>query len=278
MDDGITEEIQAFDHLYQVQTEVVADDPPTLRTSVFDAGRIIAVREKTIEEGADVGDSLEEHHRLVVDGLVKRSCAEGPAEGGTATTGGVSSRRTAARTAESGGAPDVPPVPEEPALVDGLRVRQLYGELRRRLFRIGEGPADGRLEEAERVLRWIVAHPLFPRIRLDEQLRFHRLLDDLADSGGRDESAERWDEVRDFVAYLNLINHRGDLVAFDRDLLGWLDRAIEARGVDPSTLTPMRWIFGRDDDLDRLLEEVATTDREVWLGEIRRVRASLDPT
>lgn len=271
MSDGITEQLRVLERLYQVQTEAIGDGSH-VRTSVFDSGRVVAIREARLA-GDDPAAELEDHHRRVVEGLLERVGGAGTRGAEWASSGGGERRR---ESAEEQLAPDLPPVPEEPALVDGLRVRQLYGDLRRRLALAERVPEGERLKSAESVLRWIVGHPLFPKLRLDEQLRFHRLLDRLvasADPASPEEA--RWDDVVEFAAYLNSINHRSDIVAFDRDLLEWLDRAVRARGVDPSTLTPMRWIFGRDDGLDDLLEEVATTDREVWSAEIRRVLAAL---
>jgi hypothetical protein len=202
----------------------------------------------------------------------------------------------------------MPPLPEDPALADGLDVRRLFGEVRLRVGLLTEDPpnppaaADDpmrelelmvsgatpsaaeptrmeRVEKAAKVLAWATQESCFGRVRVDEQVRFHLVKERIERwvAAGRDPSdAESvWSEVVKFCGYIAEINLRADLLEFDRRLVLWGLASIERKGVSKSTLKPLSWLFGRDGEFDLLLDRDDLPEAETLVAQLERLGASL---
>lgn len=289
-DPGLLETFDLLGETYQVQTEMVDVARGRLRTAVFCRGRVVAMGEATLHGGVDLdsdADSLQAlliaHHRLVISGFIKRTRGfeqrhpPGPEEAAP----------PAPPTATVDTEPEtvsLPPMPEDPALSDGLDVRRLFGELRQRIERrapdeegvdLDEGRRQ-RLERARAALAWVVTQPQFRNIRLDEQARFSLLEERIgrwAEAGSNPDEAEWiWTEVVAFCGYVAEVNQRADLLEFDRRVVAWGRSALRRHGPDLGHLKPLRWLFGRDRELDRLLTGDVETGVGEWLACLDRLR------
>ena len=160
-------------------------------------------------------------------------------------------------------------------------MRRFLERFRRRLGPLPRELGGGaRLERAAEQFAWVVSSPEFPRLRIDEQVRFN-LIHDQLDSWLRsardpEEGRRIWSEIRIFDRYLAEINNRAELAAFDRDLLAWALRRLEADGMSDRLREHLALATGRDGELDRLLAAPESAGDEVWAAELRRVLAELD--
>jgi hypothetical protein len=307
---GIHEKVDLLGQSFDIQTELVDLDTETVRTVIFHRGEVAAHREgrlRALSEsgGDDLEERLREHHRKALERFVKRTL------GFEARAAGAEIERDALPAASVGKgeeAPELPPIPEDPALADTIEVRRLVGKLLARLDLaplVSENEAEQRdgwrgwighlgrrlaggtrswtsaskLEEARQALSWTVAQPRFQRVRMDEQVLFRLLRERIDDwySGDRDaEEAKRlWTEVVALCDYLREINLRSDLLEFDRILLNWAIAELDRAGSSRSVHRPLQWILGRDHRLDTLLEADETADAVSLRAEIERVRASI---
>lgn len=293
-DQGLLERFDLLGETYVVQTEIVDASAGKLRTSVFSGGQVVAMREATLHGGSaldadpeSLQDLLAAHHRLVIRTFIKR-------------TEGFEARRQTSPFPETSpikavipAAPDdrrgptLPPVPEDPALSDGLDVRRLFGELRYRIEgnpagpggrEAGEQPPQGireRLHRVRNALRWVVKQPQFRSIRLDEQARFTLLEERIsvwADAGANpDEAQWIWTEVVAFCSYVAEVNQRADLLQFDGRVVAWGLDAISRVGPDVARLKPLQWLFGRDRELDLLLVGDVQAGAEEWRAHLLRL-------
>jgi hypothetical protein len=124
----------------------------------------------------------------------------------------------------------------------------------------------------------IMDSPGFSDIRLDEQVRFFDLRDRIAvwRSDGRDTEtgAGILLAVVVFAGHLRRISDRHELVEFDHGLLTWAIWAIGREGASAEVLGHLRAMYGRDAELDGLLDrpESVAADRllEILLGLLDR--------
>ena len=86
--------------------------------------------------------------------------------------------------------------------------------------------------------------PFFSEIRIDEQMRCHLLRDEIGEwlDGPRDpkEANRIWSEVVAFKNYLAEVNHRSELVAFDRRMIEWALAEVKRRGMTEEVPTAPR--------------------------------------
>lgn len=307
---GIHEKVDLLGQSFDIQTELVDLATETVRTVIFHRGEVAAHREgrpRELSEGGsdDLEERLREYHRKALERFVRRTLSFEARAAGAELERDV---LPAAAVGQREEAPELPPIPEDPALADTIEVRRLVGKLLARLDlapldsenpakqehgwrgwighlgrRLGDGTrsstSSSKLEETRLALSWAVAQPRFQRVRMDEQVLF-RLLRERIDNwntGDREaEEAERlWQEVVAFCDYLREINLRSDLLEFDRGLLGWAIAEIDRAGSCRSVHRPLRWILGRDRRLDTLLEADEIADTEALQAQLRRVRASI---
>lgn len=289
---GINQDIDLLGKTFHLQTQVSGNPELCVRTEIFIGGKLVATRESPLEE-VDASDSkalrefMKAQHKRIAASVVDRarryqerqqeeSAAEA-AQGEAPPTPG-----TTAGGAAPGVGDEAAPTGQGPTVEVALRVRRLYEQFRLRLL-IPRRPSKNlgeRLENAEREFAWILDSEIFHRIRIDEQLRFNLLHDQIREwlAGGRSpvRAAQIWSEIVAFLKYLGEVNNRAELAAFDRDLLRWAIRTVDEQGMNERTLEHLGMIRGRDEELDRLLTEPGDTSREVWVAHFRRVLAGLE--
>ena len=192
---GIHEKVELLGQSFDIQTELVDLDTETVRTVIFLLGQVAAHRERRLSEtyeGSkdDLETRVRNHHRNALEQFVRRTL------GFEARSAGAeleieSLPVTSLRDAEK--APEMPPIPEDPALADTIEVRLLVARLLVRLDlaptvsehhdtepqgwrdwighlgrRLGAGSKDSsvstRLEKARLALSWAVEQPGFRRV------------------------------------------------------------------------------------------------------------------
>jgi hypothetical protein len=292
---GFVDQVELHGETYQIQTELVEPARGRVRTVIFHAGRVVATNEVALRSVAALSgdpDSVREvvllHHRHVVDGFVGRTHSFVERLRAGAPRVETTTPPVAPSPALDSGEVEMPPFPEDPALGDGLELRRLFGQLRRRIEgrsaarRVANAPTDdrglelcSRLDRVAEALAWALEQPSLQRARVDEQVRFHLLQERFTawvEHGRNPAEAEWiWTEVVVFCDYVSEISHRAELVDFDRRLVQWGLRALGRHGPSRATLKPLEWLFGRDAELDKLLASQSSATAEVWAGQLRRV-------
>lgn|GEM_PF-5629668 len=296
---GRVDRVELQGEWFEVQTELVDPGSGKIRTSIFRAGVVVAVNEATLRSVAALAhdpESLQEvvalHHQHVLDGFVgrTRSFAERLRSADPVDPVGPARAWAAASEVEVESEAEVPPLPEDPAVGDGVDIRRLFGEMRRRMTGSSEGgaactPGEGdrrdRLRRAGEALAWATSQPRFTRARVDEQVRFHLLADRISSwerHGSNPEEADWiWTEVVAFCAYVGEISLRSELLDFDRRLVLWALRALERHGATRATLQPLEWLYGRDPELDDLLTRRPAVPAATWANQLRRMWHRIGP-
>ena len=214
--DGVGQNVTLFGRSFHVQTEICDG---TLRTETFLGGRLVASREARLDDaerqsGAE-GQRLRmtEHHKKIVSGMRDRAQhhrqIRRPAPRGKTSGRGLRDALGPRRL-------DAAPAADESSDV-GLRVWSLIREFRDCVAASAGGNARESLEEVSAALAHVLASPLFKEIRIDEQIRFHLLQDQINawQIGGRDpyRAAELRNDLEEFGAYLEGIDDRAEFAA-----------------------------------------------------------------
>ncbi len=143
-----------------------------------------------------------------------------------------------------------------------------------------KGDVGWRLEKVADGVHWILDSPLFPEIRIDEQVRFNLLKDQVDEwlESARDKDLGRkiWTEIINFLDYLAELNNRTELAAFDRDLLVWTIQKVQNEGFSNRLLDHLHMLTGRDAVLDGMLVSSAGITEETWLAVLQRVLVDLE--
>jgi len=274
--DGLFEEIRILGRVFEIRTEVIIGADVVVRTTVVAGGQFVGSRESVVDAERQGGVSIRERigaqHAQIIDNLTRRAGeleAEQRGEAAPAPVTPVADRRslsTGKETPKPGLDPSSP-------LALSVRVRQLIGPFSIDLAR--HAPNDPRalrasLELAVKHIDDIMASPMFPRIRLDEQVRFFDLRERIATwrAGGRDPDvgSDIWDQIAVFARHLRRVSDRRELVEFDYQLLTWAIMTVGQHGVSSETLSDLTALYGRDANLDRLLEHPDEFDKESLLG------------
>lgn len=275
---GLNQQVDILGRTYHVQTEL---SETGIRTEVFLGGKLVATREKPLSaaerDGGDLRALVQRQHDRILAGVAER--VEQYRERRELAAGVAAPRRRSAAAAKpERGSPARPPAES----VDiGLKVRRVLERFRLRLGPLPHVPrGNAPLERVAEHVAGILQAPEFPGLRIDEQVRFNLLNDQLQSwlRGDRDPDHGRriWSELRIFNDYLAEINNRAELAAFDRDLLAWALRRLESGGMTERVREHLSLIAGRDGELDRLLAEAGDVSDEVWIAELRRVLAKLE--
>ncbi len=265
MINGINDNVEVYGRMFHVQTEVTSGARPTVRSTVYLDGAIVASRAAPVDPRSTAEEGLRaqvrSQHDLVIETLVKRTAE---LEARISSPGPPEARPRTSRRPAAAAIKEVPrPEPEsDPKLLASLRVRQLIGP-----FSLTARPSPyhdpesvrARLISAAKMIDGIMAAPGFSDIRLDEQVRFFDLRERVAAwrGGGRDPetAAEILLAVVGFAGHLRRINDRRELVAFDHRLLTWALWAIGRDGASDEVLRHLRALHGRDAELDLLLDQ-----------------------
>jgi len=276
---GVNQNIEVFGRVFLVETDIAEAAGKVVRTVVSLDGSVIAARDTPIPEGDDsearFRELIDSQHGRIVSNLLARDAQYEI----TAETG-VSSERS--RPAAGRRAPQkpteisLPGLENDPVLHSSVRVRRLIGP-----FSLALRPSPdhqpsavcARLERAAEMVENIISAPAFSEIRLDEQVRFVDLDWRLKGwrSGGRDpeDAARILLQMIVFAGHLRRINDRQSLMALDRTLLTWALFAVGPTGSIDDVVPYLQPLYGRDADLDRMIDDPSTADPEL-LKEVLR--------
>lgn len=281
---GFNQDVEVLGRTFHLQTQVFLQPQPCIRTEVFHGGKLMARRESPLDTQTSSVDEtalrqmMKDQHLKILESVQNRAKRyqqrqmglpeDSASDGGGAEAPGVSrAPADALQTTDDGAQVEI-----------ALSVRRLFERFRLRLHR-SPGTIAERLAIAADQLQEVLASPVFPKIRVDEQVRFHLLNEQLREwlNGVPDErlGQQIWSEIATFNDYLAEVNNRSELAAFDRDLLRWALRKAEDEGVNERTLEHLSMLYGRDWELDKLLDEPAGVRQEAWVENFQRVLAVL---
>jgi hypothetical protein len=273
--DGLHQQIQIIGRIFDIRTEVVIDAEAVVRTTVVAGGQFVGSRESTVDPERQpritVREQIGAQHSQIIENLQKRAAeleAEESAEVAPVPTPPVAQRRSLSANEEA----PRPELDQDSRLAFSVRVRQLIGPFSLDLGQ--RAPSDPRalrtsMKLAAKYIDEIMASPTFSEIRLDEQVRFFDLKERLASwrNGDRDGEAgsEVWEQIAVFAKHLRRVSDRRELVEFDYQLLTWAIMTVGQRGVNTEILSDLTALYGRDPDLDRLLEYPEEVEKEPLL-------------
>jgi hypothetical protein len=173
-------------------------------------------------------------------------------------------------------------------LARSLALRAAYTHLRKEL-RAGAEPEPGavaaRLQEAGERVEAFVAGPDFALARIEDRLLLRslqgRVRAFLVDPGDAREGLRLYQDLTSCAELLRQINLRSELVTHDRALVEAarrrLGRLANSAAVPEALLARLRRLYGRDDEVDQLLDPDLCRRVGPWTGPLGRLKASLDP-
>ena len=175
-------------------------------------------------------------------------------------------------------------------LGQSLKVRRAYARFRKDLLALGQPEqlidVPTYLERAGQVIAALLKAPEFDDFRLDDRQMIHRLRARLQawldGADGRDlkSGLRLWQDMAGFVSLLVQANHRSELVEHDRGIVAEAWQTLFG-GPKPKTSVPMELaaklekLYGRDDDIDGILDSGMGQFAVEWHDPLMRVRASL---
>ncbi len=277
---GINENVEVLGRMFHVQTELTPGENPRIRTVVFFEGKLIASQARPVEsevkDDQEIRELIKAQQAQIIDNFGTRAAAlaadQENAEADVRST-------TVLKPAPLAGRATDPPDPESDAkLVESLAVRRLFSLFQSSLPTDSEPGADELelyLKKALREIRKVTEDPAFVDVRLDEQVAFYdlktRALAQLKGSLELDTARSVWTELVRLAAYLVRINHRRELVAFDRRLFTWALARIGGRGMSEDVLIHLRHARGRSAELDQLLDHPDDVSADQWMDIIMRL-------
>ncbi len=282
---GLNQEVSVLGKSFHFQTELTHNGALFVRTEVFVGGKVVATRENRLDQASrgkldeeSLRALMKEQHQRVIERTLERVKTYQKKKG----------EQPQAPPAASLPAFDeqqaenfVPPSDEtREAASSAVRIRRIFGRFRLRLGLGMEVPAADlarRLATAARGFSWIINSPTFQEIRLDEQMRCHLVSDQvnawLAGDRDADRATQIWSEIVTFNDYVAAINHRAELITFDRQLLAWAAYRVQKQGMSTDILDQLQWLAGRDPELDELLDKPDNVADETWFAVLCHVLA-----
>ena len=212
---GISQSLELFGKSFHLQTEVCDG---RLRTEIFDGGRVIATRKARLGRvGAKtLRLRMSEFHRQVLSGILERATryreVVAEAKRSDRDRGGPAPRA-------EGPNPPASAAGRHESVETSFGVRRLLGEFRTHIS-TSEGSVVERLDGVGPAFARVLSSPLFEHIRVDEQLQFHMLRDQIdtwSDGKDAERAVELWSDTTDFVAYLAGIDNRAIFADIDRE-------------------------------------------------------------
>ncbi len=282
---GLNQEVSVLGRAFHFQTELTKKGDLFVRTEVFVGGKVVATREhrlgragrgKLDEDG--LRSLMKEQHNRVIERTLERVKTYQEKKGEQAQAPPAASLPAFDRQQAEN---FVPPSDEiRAAASSAVRIRRIFGRFRLRLglgSDVPEGELTQRLETASRGFTWITKSPTFQEIRLDEQMRCNLVSDQVNAwlAGDRDagRAPQIWAEIVTFNDYVAAINHRAELIVFDRQLLTWAAFQVQNEGMSTAVLDQLQWLAGRDVELDVLLDKPDDVADEVWFAVLCHVLA-----
>ena len=260
---GIIQKIALLGREFTIQTEHVPGPDGKIRTLAYDGGRLVSKREidldRTEETDGFIDDRMREHHRRITERLYERA-AELQATKGVSTDPQVAEKPTAPPPPSVAKGRPRPTVEVQSRLETAIATRQTLGTFSLTFARPAPATAEeyeSLLEAAEKSIDGIMKTPIYDRIRIDEQLSFVAIRGQLASwrLSGKDIAIanEIWPNIESLAHYLQRINDRSELVAFDHGLLTWAMSELGRDSINDELIDGLRDLAGRDAELDHLL-------------------------
>jgi len=262
---GAIDKIALLGREFTVQTELVPGEPPVLRTLVYDGGRLVTSRELGLDPSivaeAEIDARVREQHQRITDTLIQRAAelksgkrrqAPPPKPATAPATAPPAAKKAQTR-------PDVTPGSR---LATAIAVRQTIGPFATAFARPAPETAEGyirTLDAVDAAIDAIRDAPTYDAIRIDEQLTMIALKSQLETWHLADRdlamATEIWPTVASFALHLQKINHRGDLVTFDHQMLTWAIAELGRGQVTDEMIDGLRGLGGRDAELDGVLRD-----------------------
>lgn len=281
---GLNQEVQILGKTFHFQTELSGKTGRCLRTEVFVGGKVVASREYEVE-GEEGGDALrshmKNHHMRMIRTFVARAkvyeLRSPEAESSTMPEPEAILNPLAEEELASAAAPDLgggPPAAPAASIGHAIRVRRFFGRVRKLVGPVDLLPGDleDRLGKAVEAFDWMMGSALFLEIRIDEQARCSLLTDQIKEwmTGDKDQelATQIWSGIVIFSNYLAEINHRSDLIEFDRQLLTWALDQVRGQGMTDEVLKSVKSLYGRHPRFDRLLDDPEGISEGTWTAQL----------
>lgn len=298
----LTQTVEILGRLFHVRTRRTEEAGLSVRTEVLLDDKVVATRESCFERRRELDGGvalawMKEQHRRVFEMFIARAlryqAREAPAGDGAAAAPYAPSFEPiptpppAEPPAEAADAP--PSASRTPELTNALRVRRFFGSFSTLIgppTRTPPADVERRLGEAAEAFEWMIRSSLFAEIRLDEQVRCHLLKDRIdgwlsqdrhAGDRGAGAASRIWSEILTFNNYLSEVNHRAELVAFDRRMLRWALGEVRRRGMSAGVREQLAWLHGLLPRLNSLLDHPDGVSDAAWIGQLEIALALTDP-
>lgn len=178
------------------------------------------------------------------------------------------------------------PYPSE--LERSLLVRRVYGRFRKAIMK---GPTPdkesikSRMQMAEREIDVIVKGDVYQDLRVEDRRQFRTFCVQMegwlacGDPLDEFEGITIFQEIVNFSQLLVQVNNRADLQEHDRRLLAEIhgdlfEKGKSAKKIKVSVLKKLKRLYGRDDELDHLMDYSDESPPELWQAPLERIMAS----
>jgi len=260
---GIIQKITLLGREFTIQTEYVPGPDGKIRTLAYDGGRLLTNREidldPTEETDGLIDDRVREHHQQITERLFKRAAELHAAKCPTSDLP-VAEKPTAPPPVSVAKGRPRPTVEVRSRLETAIATRQTLGPFSLTFGHPAPASAEeygALLEAAEKSIDGIMRTPIYDRIRIDEQLSFIAIRGQIATwrLSGKDiaVATEIWPNIERLAYHLQKINDRGELVAFDHELLTWAMSELGRDSVSNELIDGLQDLAGRDAEIDHLL-------------------------
>ncbi len=165
-----------------------------------------------------------------------------------------------------------------------LQVRHAYGRFRKAIVQGGEPDEDGirdRLRLASVEIGVIVQGKVYEDLRVEDRRQFRTFgvqIDEWlekGDEGHAREGSVLYQDLVSFAQLLTQVNNRADLQEHDNQVLSEIYRDLFGKGAAPSlqpeALHRIKALYGRDDELDHLMDYAENSPAELWRTPLARM-------
>lgn len=182
-----------------------------------------------------------------------------------------------------GEAQEEAPYPSE--LERSLLVRRVYGRFRKAIV---QGPSpdkesiESRMAMAAREIEVIVNGEVYQDMRVEDRRQFRTFSVQIEDWLAMGESFNEFEgitifqEVVNFSQLLMQVNNRGDLQEYDSRVLVEIHTELFCKDEVPTEISPdvlerLKSLYGRDDELDHLMDYVEESPPVFWKNPLERI-------
>jgi hypothetical protein len=256
---------------FTIQTELIPGPEATIRTLVYDGGRLVTSREIPLDPSADTDELIEagvrQQHKRITDTLIERASE-------LEATKKIEAPPVAAAPAPMGAPPPAARTASRPIVESGsklevaIAIRQTIGPFGVAFSRPAPSTAgeyETVLEAVESAIDAVMKAPAYDHIRLDEQLTMIAIRGQLATWRLADKdlatAAEIWPSIERFAHHQQKISNRSELVEFDHKLLTWAMSKLGRGTISDELIEGLTGLAGRDAELDAFLMDPQSVDQ-----------------